>query len=109
MIEIVLIGIISGAVSAATVIGYSKYIQHKRLTKMAYYAQGILEEFEERVINARLEIEDGVIRCYNKDTDEFLAQGKSMDEVNDVLKKRFPDKLFNVRQEQIDRATNLRG
>lgn len=105
MFEIILIGIISGIVSAGTVIAYSKYLQHKRLLRTMNYAQDILQEFEERVVNARLEFYDDVIRMYNKDTDEFLAQGKSMDELNSTLKSRFPDKLFNIKQEQIDRAS----
>lgn len=105
MIEIIFIGLVSGLVSAGTVIAYSKYLQHKRLLKTMGYAQSILEEFEERVINARLEFYDNVIRVYNKDTDEFLAQGKDMDEINSTLKSRFPNKLFNIRQEQIDRAS----
>jgi len=106
MIEIIFIGLVSGLVSAGTVIAYSKYLQHKRLLKTMGYAQSIMEEFEERVINARLEFYDNVIRMYNKDTDEFLAQGKDMDELNSVLKSRFPDKLFNIKQEQIDRASH---
>lgn len=106
MIEIIFIGLVSGLVSAGSVIAYSKYLQHKRLLKTMGYAQSILEEFEERVINARLEFYDNVIRMYNKDTDEFLAQGKDMDELNSALKSRFPDKLFNIKQEQIDRASH---
>ena len=104
MIEIILIGIISGVVSACCVIGYSKYLQHKRLMKTMGYAQSILEEFEERVINARIEFYDKSMMVFDSDTDEFLAQGKTMDELNSTLKSRFPDKLFNIKQHQIDRA-----
>ena len=105
MIEIIFIGIISGIVSASVVIAYSKHLQRQRMNKMVDYAQNILEAFEERVVKARLEFEDNVIRMYNRETDEFLAQGKSWDELNDTLKQRFPDKLFDVNQEQINRAS----
>lgn len=100
-----LIGVVSGTVSAFIVISYSKYIQFKRMEKMSFYAQSMLEELEDRVIDARLEFDEGMIRMYDSETDEFLAQGKTWDELNDILKFRFPNKLFNVKQEQIDRAS----
>jgi len=104
MTEIFLTGIISGFVSAMIVILYSKYIQFKRVSKVVTYAQSILDDLENRVINTRLEFDNNCIRAYNNDSDEFLAQGVSWEEINSNLKKRYPSNFFNVSQEQIIRA-----
>jgi hypothetical protein len=104
MIEIFLSGIISGIVAGLIVILYSKYVQFKRVSKVITYAQNILDELENRVINTRLEFDNNCIRAYNSDSDEFLAQGISWEEINLNLKKRYPNNFFNVAQEQIIRA-----
>lgn len=107
MIDIILTGLISGAVSAGLVILYSKHIQSQRLTRMMDAAQGMLDAIEESVINARIEFDENIMRAYNNDTDEFLAQGKDWEELNRLLRSRFPDKMFNVSQDQIDKATSF--
>jgi len=104
MIEIFLSGIISGIVAGLIVILYSKYVQFKRVSKVITYAQNILDELENRVINTRLEFDNNCIRAYNSDSDEFLAQGICWEEINSNLKKRYPNNFFNVAQEQIIRA-----
>lgn len=57
--------------------------------------------FKRHVINSRIEDVNGQLFLYNKETDEFLGQGKDLQELNDVVMKRFPDKLFNVPQEEL--------
>lgn len=107
MIDVIISGLISGVVSAGVVILYSKHIQSQRTLRMLDAAQGMLEAIEESVINTRIEFDEKTMRAYNRDTDEFLAQGKDWEELNRVLRSRFPDKMFNVNQEQIDRATSF--
>ena len=104
MFELLVIGFASGIVTALILIAYMHYRAHKRLERMRMYAEGILEAFEERVVRARLEFDNNFMICYNRETDEFLAQAKTWDELNNVLKSRFPDKMFDVPQEQINKA-----
>lgn len=104
MFELLVIGFSSGIVTAVILIAYHRYRSYKMLLRMKDYAEGILEAFEERVIRARLEFDSNIMLCYNRETDEFLAQAKTWDELNTVLKNRFPDKMFDVPQEQINRA-----
>ena len=44
-----------------------------------------------------------MLYIYNKETEEFLGQAHTMKELSDVLEKRFPGKLFNVSQDEIDK------
>ena len=44
-----------------------------------------------------------MLYLYNSETEEFLGQGKTMQELNDAVRSRFPDKLFNVPQEELDK------
>jgi len=104
MTEIFLSGIISGLVAGIVVVLYSKYVHYKRVSKVITYAQSIVDELENRIINTRLEFDNNCIRAYNNDSDEFLAQGVSWNEINSNLKRRFPGNFFNVPQEQIIRA-----
>lgn len=104
MIEIFLSGIISGLVAGMVIILYSKYIHYKKVSKVITHVQDVLDQLQDKIIDARFEFDNNIIRAYNNDSDEFLAQGTSLDEINRNLEKRFPYNLFNVPQEQIDRA-----
>jgi len=44
---------------------------------------------------------------YNRETNEFIAQGNTFEELETRLKKEFPDKYFDVKQEDIDYAKTL--
>lgn len=56
------------------------------------------EDFEEQesdeLIQINIEQHSGVLYVYNKDTDEFMGQGKTKEDLEDVLAKRFPGKRF---------------
>lgn len=104
MFELLIIGFVSGVVTSIILIGYLHYRNYRRITMMQYYAESLLEEFEERVIKARIEFDHDRLMCYNRETDEFLAQAKNWNELNDRLKERFPDKMFDVPQDQITKA-----
>ena len=62
-----------------------------------------LEKLKEKIIPSRIERVNGMLYLYNKETEEFLGQGKDMQELNDVVKARFPDKLFNVPREELSK------
>lgn len=104
MFELLVIGFSSGIVTALILIAYTKYRAYQMHMKLKRYAEDVLEAFEERVVPARIEFESNQMLCYNRDTDEFLAQATTWDELNDILKSRFPDKMFDVPQDQINKA-----
>ena len=63
-----------------------------------------LKRLKDIIIPSRLELVNNSIYLYHKDTGEFLGQGKTMQELNDTVKARFPNKLFNVPQEELDKV-----
>jgi hypothetical protein len=72
-----------------------KYIEHN-------VNEGI-KAFKEHVIDSRIEAVADQLHLYNKKTEEFLAQGKDLQELNDNASKRFPDKLFNVPNSELNK------
>jgi hypothetical protein len=84
LISFIVIVLIAQALARARI----RYIEHK-------IDEGI-KAFREHVIDSRIELVSNQLFLYNKKTDEFLAQGKDLQELNDNASKRFPDKLFNV-------------
>lgn len=54
-----------------------------------------LEESEsEELIQINIEQHSGVFYVYDKQNAQFMGQGKSKEELEDVLAKRFPGKRF---------------
>lgn len=107
IVAAIFIGIVAGVVAGIMLILYSRHMHFKRINRMLMAANGMLEALEESVIDTRIEFDDNIMRAYNMETDEFLAQGKTWDELNSVLRNRFPDKMFNVKQDQIDKAVDF--
>ena len=62
-----------------------------------------LEKLKETIVPARIEDVNGLLFLYNRETEEFLGQGKDMQELNDVVRKRFPNRLFNVPQDELNK------
>jgi hypothetical protein len=52
----------------------------------------ILESRSERDIGINVEVDNGIIYCYNSDTDQFLCQGQTLDEIRRIFEERFPNK-----------------
>jgi hypothetical protein len=61
-----------------------------------------LTKLRETIIPSRIEHVNGMLYLYNKETNDFIAQGKDFEELNENAKKRFPEKLFNVSQAEIN-------
>lgn len=47
-------------------------------------------------ITLKVEKIDGIFYLWNKDTDDFLAQGKTVEEATNILVERFPNTIFNI-------------
>lgn len=62
-----------------------------------------MKKLKETIIPSRIEEHNGVLYLYNAETEDFIAQGKDMEELNANAKLRFPDKLFNVPQEVLNK------
>lgn len=56
--------------------------------------QGIRDEVERTVHIVRAEEYQGIHYWWDRDSNEFLAQGKTVEEITKVIAKRFPDHYF---------------
>ena len=99
-----LIGLFCGAVIVGMLIlAALNIIAKSRLKQVEETLEKTLKNLKDRIINSRIEEVNGYLFLYNRDTNEFLGQGKDLKELNDVVMKRYPDKLFNVPQEELSK------
>lgn len=61
----------------------------------------IVEEMAKLVHNVHEETHGDIKYWYDKEDDQFLAQGRDYNEIVNVLKKRFPDHLFLLNETQL--------
>lgn len=53
----------------------------------------------------KIEIINDIVYLWDYNSDDFLAQGKSLDDAIDVLKIRFPGEKFVMDQAEYDKTT----
>ncbi len=61
----------------------------------------ITKRLDEVIHRVREERDGDVIYWYDRDDNEFLAQGRTQEEIIAVLKSRFPDHLFYLESDHI--------
>lgn len=73
--------------------------------------QKLLENLEESVekeaeskVQVTIEKHGDVIYVYDKKSSQFMAQGNSKAELENVLSQRFPGKKFAASQEELEKA-----
>jgi hypothetical protein len=59
---------------------------------------------EEEEILLKLEQHGDLIYCYRKDNDEFVGQGKTLDEVAELFKKKYPNNNAKVLKEDFNKV-----
>lgn len=88
-----LFGFILGIITIKIYSSIALYFLEKRLEQKV---EEVLKEFRKNVINSKIEVENGTYFIYNRETNEFLGQGKTFEELEKVMKAKYPNKLFNV-------------
>lgn len=51
----------------------------------------------------RVDFQDDMIFLYSEKTNEFLAQGKTMAELGEIMFKRFPNRMYSIRREDMEK------
>lgn len=97
-----LIGILLGAFFHRIYVDIRLRILEKRIESKI---QSTLTELKKSVIDSKIEFVDGMYFLYNRETNEFLAQGKNYDELEEAARKKYPNKLFNVPQTELTKIT----
>jgi len=97
---LVTIGFICGVWFHVLYVSTRKQIIELRIEKEIDEKVKILKE---KIIPSRIEESNGLLFLYNSETNEFLGQGANADELETSVKSRFPGKLFNIPQDQLDK------
>jgi predicted RND superfamily exporter protein len=101
-----IIGIAIGVILTLVVLNIlAKLVDEIRNKQLDKKLEEGLQKLREVVIPSRIEVVNGMLFLYNKENGEFIAQGKNFIELNDNAKARYPEKLFNVPQDEIDAVT----
>lgn len=80
--------------------------QYKKIVAIRELDQSIsksLKALKDKIVPSRIEEDNGMLFLYNSETNEFLGQGKTFKELESIMKEKYPNKLFNVPQTEIDK------
>lgn len=60
------------------------------------------QSIRESIVNAYVEKSGDEYFVYRKDDNAFLAKGKDIDDLTDILQEKFPGKYFNIPNDQLE-------
>jgi hypothetical protein len=89
------------------VIWFAGYVtgwwSHSRLIR-ALLSRALEDTEDDEPVKLRVERHGDAIYLYREDTNEFLAQGATLQEALDLVEKRFPNEQFKglLSKEQVD-------
>jgi len=96
--ELILLVVLAFVVwTMGAVAGWNAREEHaKKITEkfLDHLQNSVENHVEENVIQITIEKHNNVFYVYDRNTNEFMAQGSSQSEVENNLKKRFPGKTF---------------
>ena len=61
----------------------------------------ISKKIKETIVNVNIEKYGDVFYVFEKETNNFIAQGQSMAEIKEIMQKRFPKKTFVATEDHI--------
>jgi hypothetical protein len=76
---------------------YREHLAMKKIQTMISH----MEEVVNTVVRIRIEQVNGMLYIYNMETNEFMAQGKTRQQLEQNLKDRFPDTKFAATAENL--------
>jgi hypothetical protein len=97
-----LLGIVVGWAISKIIIGY---LNAKNAILEEEIAD-LTQKIKERVVRVTVERHGDVYYLYEKETDNFVAQGRDADEIKEILLKRWPNKTFFADEENV-KSTGL--
>jgi hypothetical protein len=81
------------------------YLEAKNLMLEAEI-ETLTKKVKERVVRVTVERHGDIYYLYEKETDNFVAQGRDADEIKEILLKRLPNKTFFADEENV-KSTGL--
>lgn len=90
-------------------IEYTKNRITNNLRQMAEEAEEEENAGDPSVLPLKFETHDGMemVYCFNRDTDEFLAQASDMSVLLETLQERFPKKQLIADKEELESMVDL--
>ena len=85
LMSIVMLILIAGIAYVA--VSYRK----KQEKELDQYVDRALELYKKLIIMLRVELVDKMYYCYNNETGDFVCQGKSIEEITESFKERYPN------------------
>lgn len=71
--------------------------------------QALEERAASSILIANVEQVNDVYYLYNKESNEFLAQGRTLDEISEHFKLRFPEKSCVIKESTLDSFPELKA
>ena len=63
--------------------------------------EAVSKKIKETIVNVNIERHGDIFYVFEKETNNFIAQGQSMSEIKEVMQKRFPKKTFVATEEHV--------
>jgi len=92
--ELLLSVIVLGVVYIIGLVQGWKARERKSIRNIQDFVDSVQQKEQKDTIHITIEKHDGILFVYDMNTSSFLAQGNTRQEIEDALKKRFPDKRF---------------
>ena len=100
---IVGVAIVSFGVGIMSGISICRRAEEKRANMILDEIERIVEQERQHTLYVKVDIVGDVIYVYEKESDKFLFQVKSFDELKEILAKQFPNRNILTSREDMDK------
>jgi hypothetical protein len=63
--------------------------------------EAVSKKIKETIVNVNIEKHGDIFYVFEKETNNFIAQGQTMSEIKEIMQKRFPKKTFVATEDHI--------
>ena len=63
--------------------------------------EAVSKKIKETIVNVNIERHGDIFYVFEKETNNFIAQGQTMSEIKEIMQKRFPKKTFVATEDHI--------
>ena len=97
------VAIVSFGVGIMSGISICRRAEEKQADMILDEIEKVIEQQRQNTLYVKVYIIDGIIYAYEKETDKFLFQVKSVDELKEILAERFPNRNILTSREDMDK------
>ena len=103
LFTIVGVAIVSFGVGIMSGISICRRAEEKQANMILDEIERVVEQERRHTLYVKVDIVGDVIYVYEKETDKFLFQVKSVDELKEILAERFPNRNILTSREDMDK------